>query len=184
MVKLVLQYSNNKRLRNNLHTWNSVWNITTLSEATADNWPDNGELNVPLDLTTALTHLTADMSMTMTPWTPASQKCTKVTPTCQWPLQCCDTSKVRRNETAHLQQSSYDSGPNSTSLDMTRHVLSCWNVTCRTCSNMADEEVMVIPCTSLVFCVPDRNIKSENMQCGTRLFDKVCDSLWHIRCVI
>jgi len=36
---------------------------------------------------------------------------------------------------------------------MTRHYLSCRvDVTCRACSNMVDEETMVIACTSLVFC--------------------------------
>jgi len=47
--------------------------------------------------------------------------------------------------------------PNSTSLDIIRFVLSSRvvtrrDVTCRACSNMADQEAMVIACTSVVFC--------------------------------
>ena len=53
--------------------------------------------------------------------------------------------------------------------DTTCSVMSTRDVTCRVCSNMADEEAMMIACTSLVFCALGVS-KSGNMQGGgTRL---------------
>ena len=72
--------------------------------------------------------------------------------------------------------------PNSTRLNTTRLVaVACRDVTCRAFSNIPDEEVIVIACTSLVMCSGHRKAKTRSVV--IRDYLTVFDTLRYVRLV-